>query len=116
MKKKLTLEEANEIAIKYGYHTYGELHSDLYRHGITLEQFIKNGYSFERKPAKEKKADKMPESVFNAITKRIIDLEDQTAALERAKGNRLKAEITSEKKRIQVEIRELKEYQKAHYR
>lgn len=118
---KISLEEANEIARRNGYGSYGGLHQELYRHGITLEQFKKNGESFEKKQApkkvvaKRQQVDQMPESVFNAITKRILDLKDQKANLEKAKGTRLKAEITHEKKRIDIEIRELTVYQKAHY-
>ena len=74
-RETISLEKANEIALKHGFHSYGEFRQELYRYGITLEQFIKNGESFE--PAI--KSQKMPECVFNALTKRIIDLEDQKA-------------------------------------
>lgn len=111
--KKMTLEEANKIAIKHGYHSYGEFHEDLYRHGITLEQYVKNGECFE--PKIKHLQNMMPESVFNAITKRIMELEDQKEYLANTKGSLQKA-AQKEMKKVDVEIRELTEYRKAHYR
>ncbi|MCR4674321.1 MAG: hypothetical protein K5675_04860 [Lachnospiraceae bacterium] len=111
--KKIPLEEAYKIAKRNGYESYRELHAELYKYGITLEQYVKNGESMTPKPKKQK--DVMPESVFNAITSRIIDLKDQKANLLRVSG-RLKGEAKKELRRVEIEIRELTEYQKAHYK
>lgn len=119
--KQISLEEANEIALRNGYESYGELHQELYRHGITLEQFVRNGESFEKKQKNSTKfeSEGISDVIYNALQEAVETykyyVKDLKKKLPQAPTKEMEKETKVEIAKYEAWMKEIKKYQNEHF-